>query len=263
VLAVGSLLVLLAIGLIITRVATVILEATGMSEPAARFQARSAFTGSGFTTRESESVVDHPIRRKVIMWLMLLGNAGIVAAAGSLIIGFRGRGSDGWRMLELFGGLLLFLYVSRSRWVDRKMAAVIGGLLDRFTDLPKRDVDSLIGLADGYSVSEFAVRENDWIAGRTLAAAELRDEGVVVLGVLRHDGHYLGVPNAETSIRAGDTLIVYGAERDLDQLDTRQRGELGDRQHRAATERHLREVATKQHEDDAACERAAAGGRHR
>ena len=87
--AISSLLLVVAVSLLITRVATVVLVATGMSKPSARFQARSAFTGSGFTTRESENVVDHPTRRRVIMTLMLLGNAGIVASASTLILGFK------------------------------------------------------------------------------------------------------------------------------------------------------------------------------
>src|SRR4051794_41975718 len=91
-----------------------------MSKHAARFQARSAFTGSGFTTRESESVVDHPVRRKVIMWLMLLGNAGVVAAAGSLIIGFRGAGSDVWRVPWLAPLLLCFVVLPPSQWGGRR-----------------------------------------------------------------------------------------------------------------------------------------------
>jgi hypothetical protein len=44
--------------LLITRVATVIVTATGMSRQAARFQARAAFIGAGFTTSESAQVVD-------------------------------------------------------------------------------------------------------------------------------------------------------------------------------------------------------------
>src|SRR3954452_5468775 len=117
--ALASLLLILALGLLITRVATGMLEATGMSKPAARFQARSAFTGSGFTTRESESVVDHPVRCKVVMWLMLLGHPGILPPGGFLILGFRGSRSDAWRVLQLGLGLPLFVFVSRSRWVDR------------------------------------------------------------------------------------------------------------------------------------------------
>jgi len=34
--------------------------ATGLSRESARFQARSALTGGGFTTTESEAVVRHP-----------------------------------------------------------------------------------------------------------------------------------------------------------------------------------------------------------
>lgn len=255
--ALGSLLVILALGLIIVRVATAILEATGMSEQAARFQARSAFTSSGFTTRESESVVEHPVRRKVIMWLMLLGNAGIVAAAGSLIIGFHGAGSDGWRVLELAIILLAFVVVTRSRRLDRRMTNGIARVLNRFTNLPRRDADSLIHLADGYSVSELAVQEGDWVAGRTLAETGLRDEGVVVLGVLRDDGRYLGVPNGDTPIRVDDTLIVYGASTAVDELDRRPAGELGNQQHRLAARRHLEQLAEERGEDASAQDETA------
>jgi len=46
------------------------------------------FTGVGFTTSESEKVVSHPVRRRILLMLMLLGNAGIVTAVSSLIVSF-------------------------------------------------------------------------------------------------------------------------------------------------------------------------------
>ena len=57
--AVVSLIVVATLGLIVTRVATVALTMTGMTLQHARFQARSAFTGTGFTTSEAEAVVNH------------------------------------------------------------------------------------------------------------------------------------------------------------------------------------------------------------
>ncbi len=75
-----SILIVLVISLLVVRVATVALTLTGMSQQMAKFQARSAFTGAGFTTSESENVVGHPVRRRIIMLLMLVGNAGIVTA---------------------------------------------------------------------------------------------------------------------------------------------------------------------------------------
>jgi len=55
-----ALLTVLALSLVVTRIATVALAATGLSREAAQLQARSAFTGTGFTTAEAEKVVDLP-----------------------------------------------------------------------------------------------------------------------------------------------------------------------------------------------------------
>lgn len=78
--AVISLIIVLTISLLITRIATVALTLTGLSRHTAQFQARSAFTGVGFTTNEAETVVNHPLRRRILMLLMLLGNAGVVTS---------------------------------------------------------------------------------------------------------------------------------------------------------------------------------------
>ena len=76
--AIFSLLLVLVFSLLITRIATIALTYTGLSRQSAKFQARSAFTGVGFTTSESEKVVNHPVRRRILLLMMLIGNAGIV-----------------------------------------------------------------------------------------------------------------------------------------------------------------------------------------
>src|SRR5690349_22556347 len=85
---VASLLVFMFLALLITRVATVMLRVTGLSHEAARFQARSAFSVVGFTTTESEDIVGHPVRRNIVLVLMLLSTAGIVTTIGSLLLSF-------------------------------------------------------------------------------------------------------------------------------------------------------------------------------
>jgi len=76
--AIISLLMVLVFSLLITRIATIALTYTGLSRQSAKFQARSAFTEVGFTTSESEKVVNHPVRRRILLLMMLIGNAGIV-----------------------------------------------------------------------------------------------------------------------------------------------------------------------------------------
>jgi Trk-type K+ transport system membrane component len=81
-----SLLVVITLSILVTRVATVALTHNGLSKEVSRFQARSAFSGVGYTTREAEQLVNHPVRHRLLLLLMLMGNAGIVTAASRLIL---------------------------------------------------------------------------------------------------------------------------------------------------------------------------------
>ena len=71
--ALVSLLVTIALSLLITHIASMALTMTGLSRDLAKFQARSAFTGVGFTTNEAEKVVAHPVRRRILMLLAAVG----------------------------------------------------------------------------------------------------------------------------------------------------------------------------------------------
>jgi DNA-binding transcriptional ArsR family regulator len=242
--AIASLLFVIAVSLLITRAAVVVLVATGMPRQQARFQARSAFTGSGFTTNESEAVLNHPVRRKVAMTLMLLGNAGIVASASTLIIGFRKSGvGHGWmKVIELVAGLVVLLYLTRSAVVDRALTGLAKRLVRRYTDVATNDADSLLDLGGDSVVSELMVRDGDWLAGRTLAELGLYDEGVLVLGRHRPGGDYFGSPSGSTRLDAGDSVILSGRAGALRELDERPAGAAGDRRH-AAESSEMREVS--------------------
>lgn len=229
--AIVSVLAIVILSLLITRFATITLVVTGMSRDSARFQARSALTGVGFTTSESEAVVAHPVRRRVIMRLMLIGSAGIVTVIASLILSFRG-GSTGSQLVRagvLVGGLAALWWVSRLDFVDRHLTALIARFL-RARGLEARDYARLLDLAGGYTVSELKVQPGDWVARRTLRDLRLRDEGVVILGI-RRDGQYIGVPGPAMQIEPEDTLVLYGTVERVTDLDQRQTGPEGDRRH--------------------------------
>lgn len=221
--AIASLLAVVAVSLLVTRVATVILVASGMSKESARFQARSAFTGAGFTTSESESVVDHPLRRRVVMTLMLLGNAGIVAAASGLILGFRGgaTGNGLLRVLLLAAGVMTIVSLSRSSAVDRRLTRWIGSTLGRWTDLPEQDAGALLELPEDRVVAELAIRDGDWLAHRPLDRLGLATDGAVALGVQRQDGSYDDAAGMSISAAPGDVVILYTTREALGELDRR------------------------------------------
>lgn len=241
-LAIISLLVIVMLSITITKVATVALARTGLSREAARFQARSSFTGVGFTTSESERIVRHPVRRRIVLFLMLLGNAGLITAVSSLILGFvspGGAGAYAQRLGLLLGGLVLLWLAAASPWVDRLVTNLVDRALRRYTRLEVRDYANLIHLAGDYRLVELLVGAEDWLAGQTLGEAKLRDEGIVVLGIERENGSYIGVPKGDVRVEAGDTLILYGREHALDDLDERRSDYRGDRRHRDAVEQQV------------------------
>lgn len=226
------------VSLIVTRVATVALSVTGMSREMARFQARSALTGVGFTTSEAEAVVSHPVRRRIVLALMLIGSAGIVTAVASLIVSFGDvTTSEGLRRAGiLIGALFAIFLVARSSRFDAWLSTQIARLM-RVRGLDVQDYARLLQLHGDYVVSELEVCEGGWLADRTLGELRLRDEDVIVLGVHRDDGDYVGVPDRETLLRAGDVLIVYSDAERLADLDRRSAGSAGDAAHRSAKAR--------------------------
>jgi hypothetical protein len=233
--AIVTVFVVLVASLLVVRVGAVALALTGMAREAARFQARSAFFGVGFTTAEAETVVGHPVRRRIIAWLILLGNAGVISVLGTLVISFGGdQGGVLKRAGLLLAGLVVIGFVAASRPVDRALNRVIRRALARWTDLDVRDYAAVLELEGGYAVSELLVEEPDWVAGRRLCEVTLRDEGVVVLGIRRAGGGYLGAPDGHTVIAAGDVLTLYGREDRVAELDRRARGTAGDAAHATA-----------------------------
>ena len=252
-----SLLLVVTLGLIITRVATVALRTTGLSVEVARFQARSAFTGVGFTTVESEDILAHPARRRIVQGLMVLSSAGLAGTLASLLQSF--TGTTGYRqpagrIVVLVVGLFALWRLASSSWVDARLSRTIERVLRRWTDLEARDYVRLLQIGGSYSIDEIEVDDDDWVEGRPLRDLRLNREGVVVLGVRRADGSYVGVPSGGTTIQAGDTVIVYGEARQLDELRDRKEGVSGDEAHERASAR-LRRL--RHHQED----QLAQGGR--
>lgn len=247
--AIVTFLVVISLSLVITRVATVALTLTGMSSQSARFQARSAFTGAGFTTAESEAVVDHPVRRRIVMYLMLTGSAGLVSAMGTLMLSLtqvRDAAQGLSRMAILFAGLVALVAVSRSRLIGRGMQRLIERMLRRYTDIDVRDYDALLHLSGQWQIVELSVEEGDWIADRPLEELDLPDEGVLVLGLTRTDGHYVGAPTGVTRLEPGDTVLLYGRSAALAELDQRTRDRNGDLASAQARARHRADLAGEQ-----------------
>lgn len=211
--------------LIITRLATGVLMATGMPQRTARFQARSAYSGTGFTTVEAENVVNHPVRRKVVYALMLLGNLGTPTLVVTVVLGFvaPGPGDTFERLLGLLGALLLVLLLLSSppvtRWIEGVGHRYAGPRLLRAL---AGEAEELLDLGDDFVVSRIPFIQSPGDESvRSLRGLREQIDDVDVLGV-RHgadgDTAYFGDAPTDIELSAGDSLIVHGHKQAVHRL---------------------------------------------
>lgn len=244
--AIFSLLFLLLFATFVIRTATAALTLTGLSRDLARFQAISAFTGVGFTTAESESLLNHPARRKVVMLLMIVGNIGIVTAASSLVLSFSDADAVGEKLrraLWLSGGLVVLAVSLFNRFVDVRLHRALRTLLRKSGRVALADYVDLLHLSTAFSVTELVMHSEHWLVGRRLSDSNLSKEGMTVLGIQRANGEFIGVPRGETEVEDDDRLILYGKEAAIEELGERRRDAEGDVEHAEAVDEVRRERA--------------------
>lgn len=215
-----ALIIIILVALLLVKLGASALQLTGMSKPVSVFQASSAFFGVGFTTKEAELVVNHPVRRKIILHLIVAGNIGLTSVLATLLMTFmnsedRGIGATfGWLGLVGLGvlalGLLLNLKLVRSP-LDRIMRKTLeaSGMRKAI------DYDYLLNLRDGFCVYDGEISDDHPWIGQKLFEVRPADQGVIVLGIYRNDGEFVGAPKKETEVLKGDVLMVYGMDEDV------------------------------------------------
>jgi hypothetical protein len=218
--AVATFLVVAIMSMAFTKLAAGALIATGLPPDIATFQARSAFSGAGFTTTEAENVVNHPGRRKIIGFTMFVGNLGTPTLVVTVLVGFLapGPGNTVERTMVTVSGLVLAIMIVANRPAQRALVK-IGRQQAQKRLLPRlgHDVTELCVVDDDYVVGAIRVAQDPGPTIRSLRGIDEALPFVRVLGVRRSDGYH-GMPPIDVDLDAGDEIILYGRRRDLEDL---------------------------------------------
>ena len=211
-----TLAVLYAISVTIVRVASVILRHTGLPDHVARLQSISAMSGAGFTTTESELIVNHPIRRRVITWLMIIGNLGIASVGATVIVTFVGKDGDAGRIavqaLTMLLVVGLTVFVVNNGALDRWTCALIAKLVaPTMGDDDAEGFDRLFLWENGQIlarhayVGEIPVRVSELLAGREA-------EPITILGIDTRSGNLMGDEMHDAIIHTGAEFLTFGTD---------------------------------------------------
>lgn len=205
--------VIIIISVFIVKIASVALNLTGLDRKRSFFQAMSAFTGTGFTTRDSELIVNNDIRRGIIMVLMILGNAGLISVISTLMLSFIKADMNLTPILINIGmillSILLIIRISMNQNIIRKLTKKIQDKLIKSSTFAKRPVEEVLRLAAGYGVAEVTLGESSEEIGKTLFDSSFRQQDILIMAIER-GSTVIPAPNAQDKLLLDDTLICYG-----------------------------------------------------
>lgn len=215
------------VSFIVVRIGAIAFQLTGLEWEFAKFQALSCFTGTGFTTRESELVTGDPQRRRIASALIVLGHAGLVTLIATfanslrtdiimpkLIIPVQHPAIPA-KLLPVINlvVLIIALYIgyrvfTRTR-LSLKLTDFIRAHIVNRGIIGRVSFEELLVATGGYGVTKIDVCENSPVINKTLLESGLRDLDVSVLAIGRGD---TTIPNppANTEILLGDKLICFG-----------------------------------------------------
>jgi hypothetical protein len=207
-------LVVLTIWLFILWFGSIALEATGMERKRARFQAMSALTGTGFTTREAEDVVSHPRRRLIAGWLMFLGSVGIILFLLILLVIFIAGvkpAKPTSPVLIILSALppiaLMVLY-----WIgvlDKLATKIVNRMKRSAYFTAELSIREIVHQAGDYSIARLTIGRKAPEVGSKISDTSLAKQGTTILAIERGD-KTLPFPEAKEIVLAGDHLLCYG-----------------------------------------------------
>jgi hypothetical protein len=195
---------------------TSIFVATGLDRKIARFQVISMLTGTGFTTGESELIIDHPVRRRLGAFLILFGAfslAVIISAISKLL-------SDSFYTIEIAyvaGGLLALLFVLKAPAIQRKMGEKMKSELKENYELADLPISDVLLMDDDDEVREISIKEDSRFTDKTFDEIVDKADDVMLLFIKRGA---INIRNKayDTKLEPGDKLVLYGNNPRIEEL---------------------------------------------
>jgi len=215
---------------LLVEVLSIALKVTGLDLEKARFQVISIITHTGFTTRESELITQHPTRRKIVQVLMLVSYVTTATFISIIISALRSHQEFMFFALLAAIALVLIILLFRNKKMLNRLEAVIEKQLEKqMNNFSKnKTVEEVLRLNDEYGVAEFIIDEKSSLLGLTLKNSGLKQSYIQVLNIDR-GSHMVHFPKNDFIFQLGDKVVVYGLINSIKELVLIEKNAVGNR----------------------------------
>ena len=197
--------------IIIVRIGAVALILTGISSEKAHFQALSAFTGTGFTTKESEKIINNKIRRRIIAFLIIFGNGGLITLFVTATTTFSLSNKDFilQKAIYLAVGIALLYFLMKFSPLKNKIDNIIAYFIEKnswFED--DATIIEKLHIGDGYTVERIILKENSKFIGKTVLQVNKELDEKLIIGIERYE-KWIALPQDDIVLDLHDIIVVY------------------------------------------------------
>jgi Trk-type K+ transport system membrane component len=220
--------IMIFVSFVVVRIGAIAFQLTGLEWSLAKFQSLSCFTGTGFTTQESELITGDRQRRRIASVLMVLGNAGFVVMIATFANSLRPEQILQERLarwllpfsvpayllpwmnlLVIILAVLVIYKAFKSPKVSRRLTNFLRKRVIRRELFTHASFEELLLATGGYGVSKIDISAGSPVLDMTLSESQLRRHDVTVLAIARA-GKTIPNPSAASKILLGDQLICFG-----------------------------------------------------
>lgn len=197
---------------LLIEILAIVMKLTGLELSKARFQLISILTHTGFTTRESELIVQHPTRRKVASALMIVSYVAQITLITLLFNVLTQATKNMIGTVITLAVLVIFvIVVSQSKFLSDRFDRITERLLkNRIKKVNNSNrIEQVLNLSPEFSIYELIVDTDNFICDKTLSELKLKEHFIQILKIDR-GSEMIDFPKANTRVLAGDRMIVYG-----------------------------------------------------
>jgi len=221
-LAISLILLVAAIYMLAIEFFSVAFKLTGLATSKIKFQVASLFTGTGFTTEESELITNDDRRRKIAVACSYTGHIFSVVIMGLIINAFVSLGSNSehknWYFIAFFISLGLFLLTIFIKIppINKRFQKLLESIAIKSSS--RRNNSNIITVLDYYgrsAIVEVVLNKlPDFANEVTLNQMALTKKYAMILLSIRRGNRRVSI-SKDTMLVKGDVVVCYGHINDI------------------------------------------------
>jgi hypothetical protein len=195
---------------LVIEIAVSLMRSTGLKYEVARFQVISMLTSTGFTTKESELILGHPIRRRLGMFLILFGlfSFAVIISSISSILNSELR-TTYFAIIPVV--LAIILYVLRLPQIEPRLKKKLNATMEQKFEITELSINEVLLHSEEDTLIDIPIGQNSSKADQTFSDLWGNDKDINLLFIARGT-EVVRRECMKTKFIAGDILYVYGSK---------------------------------------------------